>query len=282
MENEFDELDEEEEEEGETWMASYSDMMTDLLAVFVILFSFAMAATKVMTTAGAMDLMDQQSVSIIDSTAGGGQGVMPGGVQLPQGAASLTPPGKGGEGQSGQEEGADGQHATKGGEEDDEGSGENEPEYYDLFHAMQAYILEAGLTGKLSVSEEGDNIILLRMADSALFSSGKADIGEQAQEVMTSISDILTAYADYIRIVRIEGHTDNRPIHNAQFNSNWELSMTRAVTVLRHMLLVSGLAPNQLSAVGYSEFHPIASNDTDEGQARNRRVDFIIETKPST
>ncbi|HBM74997.1 MAG TPA: flagellar motor protein MotB, partial [Clostridiaceae bacterium] len=77
---------------------------------------------------------------------------------------------------------------------------------------------------------------------------------------------------------RIEGHTDNRPINNEQFDSNWELSTSRAVNVLRRLLDISKIKPDKFSAVGYGEFHPIADNNTASGRAQNRRVDFIIET----
>ena len=83
-------------------------------------------------------------------------------------------------------------------------------------------------------------------------------------------------------MVRIEGHTDNRPMHSRQFQSNWELSTSRAVNVLKHLAESSPIEPAKFSAVGYSEFHPIADNRTEAGKAKNRRVDFIIETMSDT
>ncbi|HBM81310.1 MAG TPA: flagellar motor protein MotB, partial [Clostridiaceae bacterium] len=72
---------------------------------------------------------------------------------------------------------------------------------------------------------------------------------------------------------------DNRPINNKQFKSNWELSTSRAVNVLKRLLEISKLGPEKFSAVGYGEFHPIANNNTATGRTQNRRVDFIIEKK---
>ncbi len=76
--------------------------------------------------------------------------------------------------------------------------------------------------------------------------------------------------------IRVEGHTDNVPISNPRFPSNWELSTARATVVVCHLIQTYSLSPAMLSAAGYAENRPIASNDTEEGKARNRRVDLII------
>ena len=76
--------------------------------------------------------------------------------------------------------------------------------------------------------------------------------------------------------LRIEGHTDNVPIHNAEFDSNWELSSARATHIARLFLEMKAIPPDRLSAAGYAEFHPVASNDTAEGRAENRRVDLVV------
>jgi chemotaxis protein MotB len=76
--------------------------------------------------------------------------------------------------------------------------------------------------------------------------------------------------------LRIEGHTDNVPIHTAEFNSNWELSTARATGIARLILEDKLIPPERLSAAGYAEFHPVASNDTPEGRGENRRVDLVV------
>jgi chemotaxis protein MotB len=76
--------------------------------------------------------------------------------------------------------------------------------------------------------------------------------------------------------LRIEGHTDNIPIHTLQFSSNWELSTARATEIVRLLIVRNGFAPDLLSAAGYAEYHPIASNRTNEGRGMNRRVDIVI------
>jgi chemotaxis protein MotB len=83
--------------------------------------------------------------------------------------------------------------------------------------------------------------------------------------------------AKYPNEVRVEGHTDNVPIHaGGRFDSNWELSATRATSVVRYLIENHRMSPYQLSAAGYGEYRPEMSNETSEGQARNRRVDFVI------
>jgi chemotaxis protein MotB len=81
--------------------------------------------------------------------------------------------------------------------------------------------------------------------------------------------------------LRVEGHTDNVPIHTSQFATNWELSTTRATAIARILLDRGPIDPVNLSAAGYAEFHPVASNDTEEGRTQNRRVDIILLRHPA-
>jgi chemotaxis protein MotB len=76
--------------------------------------------------------------------------------------------------------------------------------------------------------------------------------------------------------VRIEGHTDNVPIRTAVFKSNWELSVTRATEVVRYLIEAHGFPPSRISATGYSEYKPVAPNDTAENRALNRRIEIIL------
>ena len=223
------------EEESPTWLTTYSDMMTDLLAIFVILFSFAMMARPEVKSKAADKTMTESSSVVVQEN----------------GAAA--------EGQTAQSSSQD--------------------RFNQLFNSINSYITEAGLSGKLSVTKEGTNQILIRASDSVFFDSGTPGLPPQASPLLARISEILTENADFIQMVRIEGHTDNRPINTKQFDSNWELSTSRAVNVLRRLLeTTSPLGPDKFSAVGYGEFHPVTNNNTEANRAKNRRVDFIIET----
>lgn len=147
----------------------------------------------------------------------------------------------------------------------------------ELFHKIATHIKDNGLDMKLNVEKEED-FIILHITDSTLFNSGKAYIKPEARIMLGNVSNIFVEYDSIIKMIRIEGHTDNRQIHTAQYESNWELSIDRAVNVLRYFLDGSKIEDGKFSAVGYGEYHPIADNDTREGRSQNRRVDFLIES----
>jgi hypothetical protein len=113
---------------------------------------------------------------------------------------------------------------------------------------------------------------------SDFFDSGSTKIRDSSLSAFSRIAWLL---ADRNRRVRIEGHTDNRPIHSHQFSDNWDLATARATELVRLLLLKYGFAPERLSAAGYPEYHPVMSNDTAESRAQNRRVDVVILGKVS-
>ncbi len=93
---------------------------------------------------------------------------------------------------------------------------------------------------------------------------------------MSTLHAIARALAETSYDIRIEGNTDNVPIHNDHFDSNWELSTARATVLARIFIVNAQIAPVRISAAGYAEFHPVASNSTAVGRGRNRRVDIIV------
>jgi hypothetical protein len=105
------------------------------------------------------------------------------------------------------------------------------------------------------------------------FESGSAELKSASQPAFDRIAGLLRPRNCR---VRIEGHTDDIPIHNAQFSSNWELSTSRATEIVRLLIVREGYNPNRLGAAGYAEFHPVASNATAEGRSTNRRVDIVV------
>jgi chemotaxis protein MotB len=113
----------------------------------------------------------------------------------------------------------------------------------------------------------------MRLSEHALFDLGAADISVEALPLLQKIGAIILK-TDYL--IRIEGHTDNLPIHTALFPSNWELSTARAVNVLRYFIKDHNIDPRRLAAEGFSEFHPLAANDRPENRAKNRRVEIIF------
>jgi chemotaxis protein MotB len=115
--------------------------------------------------------------------------------------------------------------------------------------------------------------LVVSLQEIGFFDSGSAQIKPGSRPALDRLAAIL-APGKYR--IRIEGHTDNVPVHNAQFTSNWELSTARATELVRLLITRYGFAPDRLSAAGYAQYHPVASNATPEGRAQNRRVDVVI------
>ncbi|HSC44510.1 MAG TPA: OmpA family protein [Candidatus Acidoferrum sp.] len=119
--------------------------------------------------------------------------------------------------------------------------------------------------------------LVVSLREIGFFGSGSANIQPSAQGALNRLGQLLASRSESMRI---EGHTDNVPIHNGQFASNWELSTARASQLLRLFVERYQMNPARLSIAGYAEFHPAAPNDTPDGRARNRRVDIVILNPP--
>lgn len=119
----------------------------------------------------------------------------------------------------------------------------------------------------------GPDGLVVSLREIGFFDSGSADIRASSLSAFSRIAWLL---ADRKYRVRIEGHTDNKPIHNTKFSDNWELSTARASELVRLLIVKYGFAPERLSAAGYAEYHPVADNTSLEGRAQNRRVDIVI------
>lgn len=118
-----------------------------------------------------------------------------------------------------------------------------------------------------------DRGVIISFGDSVLFDTASADIKNEAGQYLSVV-------ASFIRRTRnsivIEGHTDNVPIKNGRYPSNWELSTARATSVLVYFLKEHGIDPERFSASGYGQYRPVATNTTPEGRAKNRRVDIVF------
>ena len=115
--------------------------------------------------------------------------------------------------------------------------------------------------------------LVVSMPDDAAFSTGSAEATVEARKLIATVGETLRSVPNRIRI---EGHTDNRPIRTAKYDSNWELSTARASAVVAFLINEAGIDASRLSAAGYGEFHPLNPNDSDAHRARNRRVDLVI------
>jgi len=126
--------------------------------------------------------------------------------------------------------------------------------------------------GEVAIRSSSQGLVI-SLKEVGFFESGSVGIKTNSQSAFSRIA-VLLRQRQYR--VRIEGHTDDLPIHNPEFNSNWELSTARATEVVRRLITQYQYAPELLSAAGYAQYHPIASNDTEQGRALNRRVDVVI------
>ncbi len=115
--------------------------------------------------------------------------------------------------------------------------------------------------------------LVIRISEHIFFHSGEATIRPEMEPILNVLGQTLEKIPNHIRI---EGHTDNIPIHTSRFPSNWELSTARATTIIRYLLDHYQFDPDRLSATGYAEFRPVDTNRTPEGRMQNRRVDFVI------
>lgn len=122
----------------------------------------------------------------------------------------------------------------------------------------------------ISLGRDG---LVISLREAGFFDSGSALPRPDAVSALRRIAASLQG-SPYD--VRVEGHTDNMPIHTAQFASNWELSSARATNIARILLGIGAVPPQRLSAAGYAEFHPVDTNATPEGRANNRRVDLVV------
>lgn len=116
--------------------------------------------------------------------------------------------------------------------------------------------------------------MVVELAENILFDSGRADLKKEGQDALTQVAGVLASIPD--RDFQIAGHTDNIPIKSAKFPSNWHLSTARALTVATY-LADHGVPPVRLSAAGYADTQPAASNDTPEGRQQNRRIEIVLQ-----
>jgi chemotaxis protein MotB len=115
--------------------------------------------------------------------------------------------------------------------------------------------------------------LIISLGEGGFFDSGSDQIKPEGRSLLDTMATSLVSLGNQIRV---EGHTDNVPIRNSKFPSNWELSTARATAIVSYLIAKFGFSPELLSAAGYSEFRPVAPNDSEDGRSRNRRVDIVI------
>lgn len=236
----------------ESWLIPYADLLTLLLALFIVLF--------------AMSSIDAQKFQLMSKAFNemftGGTGLMDFQSPMSDGATDSPDLKK--------------QEVPKSASKKDQENAaklRDQEELKALQGKVQAFISQKGLTDKLqtSLTDEG---LLISIRDNVLFNSGSADIRGEDIKTAGEIADLLIM--DPPRNIIISGHTDNVPIRNSRYQSNWELSVMRAVSFMKIILQNDKLDPRWFSAKGFGEYQPVAPNNTPDGKARNRRVEILI------
>ena len=149
---------------------------------------------------------------------------------------------------------------------------QNENKYEDLVGKLNNIIEKNNLSDEIKIRKE-DRGIVLQVDESILFDSGSANIKPSSIPVLNTISKIIKETDNEIVA---EGNTDNVPIKNSEYDSNWELSTERALSIVKYLIKNENINPNRISLKGYGEYNPIAPNDNDVDRAKNRRVDILV------
>ncbi|HWQ62378.1 MAG TPA: flagellar motor protein MotB [Negativicutes bacterium] len=247
----------EEEHADETWLVPYSDILTLLLALFIVLFASSQVDQKKF----------EQMAQSFAGAFGGGASFFDNVRAVPQAAADQPQPPNNVQSlfsAMGNEKATNFQQETA--------------QLLEAKRKLDKFIEENNLTGAFGTSLTDDGL-MVRIKDSALFASGQADLLPASRAYAGTIATMLAALSQ--RVV-ISGHTDNMPINTYEFPTNWDLSSKRAVNFMKFLLAQdSKLQPARFSAVGHGEYRPAAANTTEEGRAQNRRVEVLIVRKYS-
>jgi chemotaxis protein MotB len=248
----------EKEPNHERWLVSYADFITLLFAVFVVLYamsqtdkkkveevmqslreSFGTSKSHAANKVNVMESLDMRAVPSLRPESASMGPVQP--------QMKLNKAGK------------ERKHA-------------DEKDFKKIKISMEAYLIKHGMQDKvdLEISRRG---LVISLKEAGLFDSGSAFIKLSSYPMLAEIAESLKNFTNPIRV---EGHTDNLPMVSRTFQSNWELSTTRATNIVHHMISYYKFDPEKISASGYGEFRPTEDNGTSKGRAKNRRVNIVM------
>lgn len=227
-----------EEHPDETWLIPYADMLTLLLALFIVMFAMSKVDSE------KMSKMSEEFQVIF----AGGSGMLEGqgGIGIPSELPKIL-----------------------------SNSSIEDSRMIEVMNKLQKEAEATGYGDMLNVILNGEGLEV-SIQDIALFRSGEAKVLDEAGPLLKEISSMLSNLDNSIKIA---GHTDNLPISNSRFRSNWDLSATRAINIMHFLVEEGGMAPERFSIQAYGEFKPKYDNNTPQGRASNRRVEIFIERK---
>lgn len=222
--------------ESEEWMMTYMDTVTLLITLFVLLLSFSTINKEKFNAVAEALNLKKYGPSIV---VGQDAGLKK--IPLPERREEEAPPSR------------------------------EEPDPDAFAKNVRDKLSSMGLSDVVEVKVSKE-LLDLQLNESVLFSSGEADLTGQGASVVARLVGFLSESGTTISV---EGHTDNIPIATERFPSNWELSASRAASVARR-LIDAGIAASRIHIRGYADTHPLATNDTEEGRQKNRRVNLVL------
>lgn len=232
------------------WLATYGDLVTLLMAFFVML--YAMSSVDIQKFAAFVEGL---AIPFGNNSA---EGMMPESSGLLPEGAGLDP-----------EQLAAAADAELQESREKDGA---ERQLEDISELLQQALEEEGLDAYVEQRRERRGLVVSIATDDVLFALGSTDISDRGLQILRAVARIL---GEFENEVMIEGYTDDLPLRRRSYD-NWNLSTDRAVAVLKVMVQEHGLPPKKVGAVGYGEHRPIVPNDSSENRAKNRRVDIVV------
>jgi chemotaxis protein MotB len=250
-------------ENEERWLLTYADMITLLLALFVVLFAISSVNISKFKT-----LQQALRDAFAGHVVSGGQAILQTAdsatAQTPQSAVPRIVPSVPQIGGHPQDQKAQQSLAAR----------REQDEFQQLKRQLDAYARAHGFARNVQTDITRRGLVVRLLTDRILFDSGRATLKPQGVPLLGEVANLLNV--DRAHPILVEGHTDDVPISTRQFASNWELSTSRATDVVRYMI-GRGLARRRFGAAGYADLHPLATNATPAGRARNRRVEIVLQ-----
>jgi chemotaxis protein MotB len=247
-----------EAESEERWLLTYADMITLLMALFMVLFSIT-SVNKAKLEVLSKTLQDAFSGKVLP----GGESIRSTGAD-PKSATPTSAPAIPAITPIVHSSDATSSAAAQAQEQEN---------FRRLKEQIDSYARQKGLQDKVQTVIAQRGLVIRLLTDRVLFDSGAAELKPAATPVLSKVAEIVAREGKHQ--VMVEGHTDPVPIHGTLFPTNWELSTARASRVVR-FLIGGGVARRRLSAAGYASLHPIANNATAAGRSRNRRVEIVL------
>lgn len=239
----------------ERWLVSYGDFITLLFAVFVTLYAMSQSDKQKVEEVAASY---RSAFGISSGASASDTSVMkPGQIMSIPNPTPQSPSAKPG-----------GANTAERAKKIRASAGEMRKIKTSIKNVSKQYKLESD-----TAVEETPTGLVIRLKEAGFFEPGSAELRAEAYPVLNRIA---TALEPYSNLIKVEGYTDDTPISTSRYRSNWELSTSRAVSIVHVFLNNSGIYPENVAAVGYGEYHPLVSNATEEGRQKNRRVDIVV------